>query len=402
MRNKKKLSLLLLIMILSLSATGCWGKKELGEISIVSITGIDVDSNGDIRLTVLTREPIGSSEAQALRSSTLIRSTTGRSIMDARKSFFKTQGRRPIWSHNRVIIIGKDVTKEGLDRFIDFFARNREFRLDTSIIIAEGRAEDILQQPAGVQASLADDLVSMIENSRVWSEEYVVTLKDFLIELIDKRQNTVTSLIGVYESPKQKISTNRESFRTMELNPSEGRHITFKGSTILRKGKYVGDFDFEESKGFLWISGQIKEGILVFNTSNTKGHTSIEPVKSTSKLVFNENEEKISFTIETKASGYLSEETSNINIGDEEVQKIIEKNAAEAMISEMKAAVNKSQKEYKVDIFGIGNTLYKEYPEIWREVEDDWDEIYPDIEIKYDVEFKLTRIGLLHNTTTIK
>jgi len=402
MRIMKKITLLLLIIAVSLSSTGCWGKKELGEISIATITGIDIEPNGEIKLTVLTREPIGSAETQALRSATLIRASTGRSIMDARKNLLKTQGKRPIWSHNRAIIIGKDVTKEGLDRFIDFFARNREFRLDTSIIIAEGRADDILQQPSGVQASLADDLQAMIENSKVWSEDYILSLKDFLIQLIDRRLPTVTSTIGVYKSPQQRISTNRESFRTMEVESNAANQLIFMGSTVLENGRYSGELNYEEAKGLLWSTSDVKEGILVFSNTTKKGNTSIEPVKSNPKLVLNTNEEKISFTIEIEASGYLSEITEDIDVGDEEVQKMIEKNAAKAIISEMKAAVNKAQKEHKVDIFGFGNTLYKEYPEIWRKVEDDWDEIFPDIEIMYDVKFKLRRIGLMHNATSIE
>jgi len=398
----KKLSLFLIILILTISLTSCWGRRELGEVSFARVTGIDIEENELIRLTVLTREPIGSSEVQATRSAMLIRSATGRTIMDARKNLLKSPGKRVIWSHNEIIVFGKAAAEVGLDRYVDYFARNREFRLDNNIIVAEGRAEELLQQPGGVQSSVADDMMAMMENSKVWSDEYVTNLKDLLIELLDKKANSVTAIIGQYISSRERISTNLESFRTFSKEPSESGKLIFKGSAFLKRGKLKGEFSPAESKGYLWITSEVKEGIIVFGDYQGGACTSIEPVKSRPEIIANIDGDKIAFTIKIEASGFLAEEVRDIRISETHVQKQIEECAAQAMIEEMEAAVKKAQKEYKVDVLDLANTIYRQHPKVWKEIEKYWDEIYPDVEIKYDVKFKLTRIGVTHDTTVIE
>ena len=58
------------------------------------------------------------------------------------------------------------------------------------------------------------------------------------------------------------------------------------------------------------------------------------------------------------------------------------------------AAFDKSR-EFNADIFGFGEMLHKKYSNEWKTLKDNWDEIYPTIELNIDVESKIIKTDLL-------
>jgi spore germination protein KC len=50
-------------------------------------------------------------------------------------------------------------------------------------------------------------------------------------------------------------------------------------------------------------------------------------------------------------------------------------------------------KELNSDIFGFGDAVHQRYRDEWKELEANWDEIFPDIEVEVTVESKLRRSG---------
>ena len=54
----------------------------------------------------------------------------------------------------------------------------------------------------------------------------------------------------------------------------------------------------------------------------------------------------------------------------------------EDMLQEdMKNLVMHVQKEFGCDIFGFGNAIRMEYPDVWKEIESDWDRLFQSIEV---------------------
>ena len=57
------------------------------------------------------------------------------------------------------------------------------------------------------------------------------------------------------------------------------------------------------------------------------------------------------------------------------------------------AALNKAQ-ELNADVFGFGEALHRKYPKQWKELEKDWDEIFPELEVEIVVETQVSRSGI--------
>jgi hypothetical protein len=58
-------------------------------------------------------------------------------------------------------------------------------------------------------------------------------------------------------------------------------------------------------------------------------------------------------------------------------------------------AVNKIQKEFETDIIGIDRYLRQRHPDLWKTVEKDWQEIFPNIDIDVSTNVKIRRVGLV-------
>jgi len=61
--------------------------------------------------------------------------------------------------------------------------------------------------------------------------------------------------------------------------------------------------------------------------------------------------------------------------------------------------IKKLQTEYKADVLGFGNKIYKKYPNKWKKLEKDWnDKYFKDIKVNINVDLKIATTGSLTET----
>lgn len=61
----------------------------------------------------------------------------------------------------------------------------------------------------------------------------------------------------------------------------------------------------------------------------------------------------------------------------------------------MRKTVKKLQSDLNADLIGTADYLYKFHPNMWQEIEDDYDDIFPDIDIEVDINVEIRRRGLV-------
>lgn len=72
---------------------------------------------------------------------------------------------------------------------------------------------------------------------------------------------------------------------------------------------------------------------------------------------------------------------------------MLEKEKEKAIVREVKAAVNRS-KELKSDFLGLGDMIYRDYPEVWEKIKGNWrDEWLPAVDVRVSVTSKIKRTG---------
>jgi spore germination protein KC len=52
------------------------------------------------------------------------------------------------------------------------------------------------------------------------------------------------------------------------------------------------------------------------------------------------------------------------------------------------------QKELRTDIYGFGSEFHRRFPRWWREAEERWDDLFPELPVEIKVEVALVSSGL--------
>ena len=394
MTGKKPLAGLLVFAMLSL-LTGCWGKTELNEIGIVTMTGVDLESDGNIRITVMSIQPEGSAVATPTRSFTWIGTAVGKNLMDASKNLRAISMKHLTWIHNTVIIIGQKAAREKMDEVIDFFSRNREVRFNSYVLVAQDTAFAILQAPANIQNDLSREIIGIINSAPDWSKTYVADAKDFLVSHAEECGNYITGKISETYEKRTTFSAPRQEYEKLGLVGQEIPIVNLEGCAVFRRGKMLGWLDTKETRGYLWITGDIEVGTII--TDIAEGDLSYENNFSKTSVEVSVKDEDIIFLVKVDTRGTLVEQTSEHDVRQQDVIEQIEEEFSKDIKNEMEASAEKIQREYKADVFGFGSLLHKKHPKVWKKIgADNWDEKYfPDVKIQYEVDVTIERTGKL-------
>lgn len=95
-------------------------------------------------------------------------------------------------------------------------------------------------------------------------------------------------------------------------------------------------------------------------------------------------------------------EKTGIAVGEPDTINMLEKEKEKAIRRDVDAAVRMSR-ELQSDFLGLGDKLYREYPDVWEEVKDDWREAWlPRIAVDVKVNSNITHTGLVLDPLPIK
>jgi Ger(x)C family germination protein len=248
----------------------------------------------------------------------------------------------------------------------------------------------MLQIPSVIQKGLPPEIDGMIKNASEWSKAYVPDMKDFLLNTTEKSSGALVGRIGYYDSKKNTYSTTREETRKLSMDKDLG--IAFiEGSSVIKKDKFVGFLNGTETRGCLWIMNKVKDGAVTSTVGNNKIVMQIHSVNT--NIIPHIVDNKIIMNVKLQVKAKLEEMT-----GDQDILNIAEVNTIEKLweneiVSEMNLGFNKVQKEYGTDVFGFDDIIREKYPKYWKTIEPQWQNIFPTVEIKYDVTIIFRRIG---------
>jgi len=382
---KKKMHLavkiLILYLIMSFILSGCLGAREINDLEIVIGMGIDKDMDtGNILLTAqIVKEGEmgkisgggGGGESKAYWNVT----STGKTIFDAVRQVTHKTGNRLFVSHNQAVIFGNDIASEGLQKYIDFFLRAHEMRPTTLILVAEDKASDIMNAKPETERLPAMNITKLVKSYGFTSYFYKVNMKDFTSCTMSATTSPVAPLVSIF-------------------GDMENKDVYISGMAVFKNDKMIGKLSQEESRGVLWALGKVKSGVVLVSSPDKQGNVALEILEAKSKVTPEINDGKIVVHIKIKVESSLSEQTTTENLADISTFEKIQKAQDEVIRQEIMASFNKS-KELNADVFGFGEMVHKKYKNEWKVLKDNWDEIYPTIELNINVETKIQKTDLL-------
>ena len=185
---------IVICILVSLNLTSCWSAHELNKLAIVIGMGIDKgkEDGYPVEMTVQIANVSGikssskGKDAGANNAGYLNLKEKGKSISDTAKAFNRKLNRNLFFSHNQVVIFGKDFAEKGIENYMDFFLRYRETRLLTWILVSKQPASEILNVKPELEATPGKNIGELIKNQQQVSQIPAVNLKDFSSKLMSK------------------------------------------------------------------------------------------------------------------------------------------------------------------------------------------------------------------------
>lgn len=378
MSPSKKLAIL--IILLAIFITSCWNRRELPELAIVAGVGIDVGEEPEtVSFTSQVIKPAkiktgaeGSSEPMPYYNVT----STGRTIFEAIRKSARLIDRRLYFPHSQVIVISEEIAKKGVTQYLDLMVRDPEFRRDNFILICKGTAAGVLEAKTELGEIPGTNLYHLVRRRTGASLASAATLLQFIQRLMSKTTAPIASLV--------------------EINP-EGKTLKLTGTSVFKKDRLIGYLDEMETRGLLWVLGEVKAGIIIVKCPSGEGNVSLEVVSASGKINPQNKDGELQIEVKVGVQVHLAEQTCPGDLTKPEASDFLKKELEAEVKKEINAALSKAR-ELNSDVFAFGNEINKKYPQLWREMEANWDEDFSKMEVVIKVEPKLTRTGMTSKT----
>jgi spore germination protein KC len=374
---------LLLISIAVLLLTGCWDRKEVNDLGLVTAAGIDKISNKTIELSALVYIPKSAGGQQSMNggsgggsAQTLVRSATGVTIADAMSKLQQKLPRHIFWGHTAVFIFDEKLAKMGLAKHVDFILRHPQLRERSEIFITKQKARKVL----GVLPPLERDLSTVLRELESMKMGIEVTAKNFAEMLLSDSGDTAVPYIKM-------------------LPPEEGRkkketiaYIT--GTAIFKKDKMVGIIDASVTRGVLWLRNEIQLATVTVQPKEAKGYVSLSLLEATTELIPKIEHGKWKMVFKADADADVIQNTTKLDMANPKVNKSLQQQLEKEIEAKVKLALVQVQKDMKADVFGFGDAFHRKYPGLWKKNKDRWDNIFPNVEVTIHSNMKIRRHGM--------
>ncbi|XQY93132.1 Ger(x)C family spore germination protein [Metabacillus sp. HB246100] len=381
-----------IMMVFSL-LTGCWSRKELTDLAIVSAMGIDkVDEQYILTVQVINPGDIAG-KTLTTRVAVSTYKVTGKSIIEAIRKLTKNAPRKLYFAHLRLLVIGEKLAREGISNSLELISRDHEFRTDFYILVAQDHPSSaILNVLTPIEKNPANKVFNTIEVSlKNWAPTAGVKLDELINNLTATGTNPV--LTGIIIKGNEHISGDLDN---VEEIPSAAT-LTLGDICIFKKDQLIGWLDQEESKGYNYIKDNIESTVAVVDWKG--GKISIEILNSTTKhnvKITNSGKPKIIIDVQPEAQ--IAEVQGDIDLTKEEeileVEKLV--NARGNMV--VTRAIQRAQ-EYKSDVFGLGELIHRKHPKLWKTLEKTWhDEGFTDLDYEVNFHTTIRRVGTTNDS----
>lgn len=364
--SKNYIFVILLISVFLLS--GCWNRRELNTMAIVQGMGIDQGENGQVKVSVQIAKPV------KMQPSELNLSSQGRTVFDAIRNFISVSSRKPFFSHNQVIVFGEDQARSGLAPVIDMLERDPEMRVEVPVLVAKGKAEKILLIPGDIEALSAREMDQTLEAAKSLGKAKKVDLHELLQKINGVKFAAVAPKIEMF-------------------NKGDKQEFHISGMAVFKRDKLVGWLDEKETRGLLWVLGEVNSGILVLeNPGGIKGKISMEIIRAGSQVKARLAEGKPVLEVDVTTETNIGEVVGPIPVENPAMMDMIQRLQDQVIQDEIQAAWHKA-KELRADIFGIGSNLYQTDPKAWSLEKNRWDEVLTASDVKVQVKTKTRYSG---------
>ncbi len=400
------LALLLLVML----PAGCYDYSEPDEKAWVMAMGLDRGRQNVLTVTAVIAVPkniAGSGGGQPAAGgggkNFFTVSLEAPTLLSSLELLNAVVDRRADLSHIKWFVFSRELAEQGIGEYLAPISRFYQFRRTSLMLVCQGRAEDFLARGLPVLEDNAGKYYELMHRGWRYTEFIPFdTFHQFYYKSSAPGVVPVAMLASlerkepVYPDNAPKPKGKYEAGR---IPRQGGSSIEVMGAAVFRQERMVGTLNADETGLVKLINGTLRRTLLDVRDPKHPDKFVIMEVKPRQRPSVKvqiagghpsiEVDIKMEGGIISIQSGEEYEKPGNIPFLEDAVEK--------ELLEDFHAAVAKSQ-ELGADFFGFGlyaKKLFRTWPE-WEAY--NWDEKYPMASVTLHVDFKVRRIGLIHET----
>ncbi|MCM3342148.1 Ger(x)C family spore germination C-terminal domain-containing protein [Paenibacillus sp. MER TA 81-3] len=387
------------LLLASLVLPGCWDARMINQLSITSGVALDQAppeqmteegavgrNNGNLpqnpnrlQMTfeiiipkIASGMPSGSSTAKPFTNITV----TGDTVHElTRRIALETN---PIFAeHAKVILISRQLAeKVDLIRLLNMFYRDEGYRESCVIFLTESDAKSVFSVKGN---DIPTDTIMSIADNQF-------------------RSTRVLPLLTIQKTMEK--LTNGTSFVLQSLNVYNGKLMFHSGAVIDGATKrFTGYMGALEMQGLAWLHGKKTGGLVRIPEFEGKPSFVYEVKKMTSRIIPVVNGDQISFRVQIRSRGRISEDWRPLQITENklDIERLLQDSRRDVE-REIRLMTQKTldliQRKYQTDVIGCGNELRIQHPQVWAKVKPQWKRIFAEAPITVDVSVDIEDFGL--------
>lgn len=345
-------------------------KNDISNRLIIQGIGIDCDEDGFYTVTIqAVNTSVQSASANNDTDQTVkVYQVSDRTIYSAIKSIIEFEGKVPLYSQNRVIVISKEIAETGIESVIDFFVRDADVGPSVYIAMAENKAADILS------AKVEGEIIPKNIEQAIMSSEYEPEI--FKLELYE--------LVNRY---KDDNSCFAMPVLTKVEESEEQVNVQVKETAIFKDGKYRTSISRRETVMLNFLYNNMYNGDLTFDVDGDKVTLNIINAKTVTG-VSRENG-NLRFKIKVNVDADIAELNNGLrSVMNGEELDIIRDAAEENLKQQLTDLLNKMYGDLSCDVMGYSRLVLRKMPNYYKAEKENLDTVLK--QSQYDVEVGIT------------
>ncbi|MFC3746084.1 Ger(x)C family spore germination protein [Paenibacillus sp. GCM10012306] len=400
MQVKPVTLLMMLVLILTL-LTGCWSKVEVSDVAMVTAVGLDKTDKGKIQLSLELAVPrllgvTNQTGGEKLETKAgWILSAEGETILEAYRYIQQKVQRKIVFYHSKVIVIGEKLARSGMLPVLDFFERYKQSQIKSHILFTKGEAVKILEYNP-----VFEKLSSEIMREEAKSKRNVsVRLLQFMDMMVSPGDTPMAARVQLL--PAQIDKNSNES----DPGSSQISSLSVRGAALFHKDQLIGWLNETETRGAMWLKNRMKDAVTTAEVPAEKGGGRISAQVHTAHTKYHTlaDTKGITINVDTYAGISIFENTSKLDMSSPKDLDYVRALVADDVKARIELVCHKAQQEYKTDILGFGQIVYRQHPKQWNtSYAKEWENLFPEVPINIIPHISITQVGLTNKSIELE
>ena len=369
--------------------SGCFGYYDITDFNVLLGVSVD-DIENNKKLIVyehITANATSTADEEKAEVNTHLSSTIGDSIYHAfRRASTYSEGRRIYYPSIRMVVIGEETARHGIEDVVDFFARDPKRRNTVHLVIASSKGYDIFSRKHSTVESTTSEVVEALTLTKLSGYGVHKEIYKFIKEMNSLSGTGILNVVKLV--PTKGTELMMEPKEAIQNTPYE---VSLTGTAVLYNYKLIGRLDLNESLAVNIVRGDVKECVYVINKEKERDTGITVRLKGPkAKLIPVQTPKGYEMNIQIRSKAEIVEYDNEKPIKSLDFKDIGNK-VSEEINKNILKTFEYSKNDLKVDILHLGDAFAIKYPKLSALTSDEWNKIFSEkVNIKLDTKVTIT------------